>query len=418
VELARGLGVEGRGELAVAMLWPTVIGNIATLGLEESMTYHVARARDKAGALLGSSLVLCTIQSLIFTAATLAVIPLVLREHSSYVIASALIYSLYVPFNMYGVTLNGTLNGLHRYEWFNTVRLAVGVLVLTAQTVLLLTGAMQVEVLVVAFVSCYLATGVVAGWLVSRARPGRLRFDRATIREVFAYGARSHASSTSNFLNQRLDQLVISMILPAKQLGLYVIGVTFTSLVVFVGGSMAYATLPNVAGLAAVEERAVLARRLVSLTLLLSALVSIPIIVLAPLLIRGLFGAEFVPAVEITRILVLAVVVLSTNRALEAVLRAVGRPLDAGISELVALGTTIAGLAVLLPLLGIVGAAIASGLAYLTAGFWMVRRATRALEVRAGLLMTPDRAAIEALVARLRAFRDGRTRAPDRTGTP
>src|SRR5579859_396860 len=53
VELARGL--TGRGDVAAAMLWPTVIGGIGVLGLEESMTYHIASARDRrdVGRLLG-----------------------------------------------------------------------------------------------------------------------------------------------------------------------------------------------------------------------------------------------------------------------------------------------------------------------------------------------------------------------------
>ena len=51
IMLARALGVENRGEIAAAMLWPTVIAGIGTLGLTESLTFHVAassRARRRA----------------------------------------------------------------------------------------------------------------------------------------------------------------------------------------------------------------------------------------------------------------------------------------------------------------------------------------------------------------------------------
>jgi O-antigen/teichoic acid export membrane protein len=405
IELARGLGLTDRGELAAAMLWPSVVGAIATLGLEESVTYHVARARASVNRILGSALALWTVQSLAFTALTCAVIPIVLQKQGSYVIESALIYSLFVPLNMFGVTMLGVLNGLHRYERYNAVRLAIGLCVIGVQTALLALDVFSVRSIVIGLVFANLATEAIAWVLVRRSAVRPTRWERPMVKSLFAYGIRSHAGTTSNFLNQRLDQLVISAFLTASQLGLYVVGVTFTSLTALIGGSVAVATLPNVASMGEGEERVVLARRLISVTLVMSALVSLPILILAPQLIQLFFGSQFADAANITRVLSIAVVALSTNRAIEAVLRGVGRPLDAGISELVALGATVVGLAVLLPLLGLIGAAWASLLAYTTAGVWMLNRARKALDVSPFILLVPDRGAIDAIRSRLRSFR-------------
>lgn len=403
IELAHGLGLAGRGALAAAMIWPGVIGAIATLGLEESMTFHVARDPDGVGRFLGSALVLWVLQSFVFIGVSAALIPLALHSHGADVRQAAFIYVLYVPFNMLAVTLNGTLNGLHRYEWFNWVRLIVGVLVIVIQTVLLVTGLIGVRVLVIAFVSSYLATALVAAVLVRRAAHARLSWEGATMRAIFGYGIRSHASTTSAFLNGRLDQLVISAFLSTRQLALYVIGVTLTSVTIVVGSSVAYATLPNVASLGATSEQVRLARRLVSLTLLLSAMLALPVIVFAPQLIHLFFGSAFVPAQNIARVLAVAAVAMSVNRSLEAVLRGVGRPLDAGVSELVALGATVATLAGLLPALGLIGAAYASLIAYVVANAWMLRRVKRAVGIAAHDILRPDREAITLLSSRLRA---------------
>jgi Na+-driven multidrug efflux pump len=70
-------------------------------------------------------------------------------------------------------------------------------------------------------------------------------------------------------------------------------------------------------------------------------------------------------------VLFVAAVFLSLNRSLAAVLRADNRPGVVGIAELTALVMTLILLAVLTPLLGILGAALASLVAYGTATLFM-----------------------------------------------
>src|SRR5581483_9985659 len=270
------------------------------------------------------------------------------------------------------------------------------------QTVLLALGFFSVRVLVIAIISCYLACLLFGAWLTRRANPGRLHIESSTIRRIFSYGLRSNISTTSSFLNQRLDQLVISAFLSASQLGLYVVAITFTLFTPMVGMSIAVGALPNIASLKMASERDLLARRLVSLTFVSSVLVSVPIIVLAPLLIKLFFGSAFAAGANITRVTAVASVSFSTTRSLEAVLRGVGHPLAAGMAEVVALCATAASLAILLPLLGLIGAAWASLLAYTVSGAWMAWRIKVVTGVPPARLLTPDHAMLQLLYARAR----------------
>lgn len=402
VVLARGLGVENRGELAAAVLWPQVIGTISTLGLQESVTFHVARSPEQTGRVLGSGLVLWALQSIIFSAACAIAIPLVLTRHPTSTIVSAYIYLLYVPINAIGVIFTATLNGLERYRWFNVVRLAVGVLILVTQAILLATGTFGVRTMVVGYVICYVLSSALAGVLVHRARRGTLEYTREMMRSVFRYGLLSHASNTSSQVNQRLDVLLISIFLSSRQLGLYVVAVALTSLTLIVGGSIAYVALPSIARQEPGPERLLLARRLTSVTIALSTLIALPVLAFAPELISLFFGSGYRSAANVTRVLVIAGVGFSASRALEAVLRAINRPLDAGIAEFVALGVTCVTLGALLPTLGLLGAGLSSLLAYLVACGWMIQRVSRALGNRHRDLVLPDRALIATVVARLR----------------
>jgi O-antigen/teichoic acid export membrane protein len=93
----------------------------------------------------------------------------------------------------------------------------------------------------------------------------------------------------------------------------------------------------------------------------------------------------------VCRVLLVATVALSTGRAVGAVLKAINRPLDAGIAETLALLVTIAALAVLLPAMGIMGAGVASLLAYLASTVFAVHRAARALASSPLGLLLPTR---------------------------
>jgi O-antigen/teichoic acid export membrane protein len=366
------------------------------------MTYHVARARASAGRLLGSALVLCSMQALFFSALTLAVVPLALHRHDHETVVSGLIYSGYVGIAIFALALNGVLNGLHRYTAYNAARMSIAISLVAGQTVLLAIGHFSVQVIVTMMMGCYAACLLFDMWLVRRARPGRLHADRATARQIFAYGVRSSSSTAGSFLNQRLDQLVISIFLTEHQLGIYVVAITFTFFTPLIGGSIAVATLPNLARLEEPGERQLLARRLVSLTWIASAIVSIPIIALAPQLIELFFGSGFAVGGNITRVTAVASIAFATTRSLEAVLRGIGRPLAAGMAELAALSATVVGLATLVPTIGLIGAAWSSLLAYSVSAMWMARRIGKLIDLPVRKLLLPDRAGVAQAAARLR----------------
>jgi O-antigen/teichoic acid export membrane protein len=150
--------------------------------------------------------------------------------------------------------------------------------------------------------------------------------------------------------------------------------------------------LPAVARLAPGDERTAAARRFIAFTLLISAVLTIPFILFTGRLVTLFFGQSFNGATNVCRVLLVAAVVLSTTRAVAAILKAINRPLDAGIAETLALAVTVAALAALLPTMGIMGAGVASLLAYLVSFGFSIRQAARALGIGSHRLLLPMRA--------------------------
>jgi len=202
---------------------------------------------------------------------------------------------------------------------------------------------------------------------------------------------------------------VLAAFFSATSLGLYVVAVTTTAVTTMIGFSFALVALPLVARAGPIAEQRQIAHTVVGATLLAGTAITIPLLILEPWLIDLFFGEEFDGAVDVGRVLLIAAVFFGLNRVLEAVLQGVGRPLDSSIGEGIALLCTAVGLAVLLPLIGILGAGITSLLAYIAASAFLLRRASRALEVPARRLVIPERGAVREVVrfARERA-REGR----------
>jgi O-antigen/teichoic acid export membrane protein len=192
-------------------------------------------------------------------------------------------------------------------------------------------------------------------------------------------------------LNERADQLVISVFLSSTSLGLYVVAVTLTSLTTLIGFSFALVALPILARVASRSERLRTTRAIVTATIVCGVAVSIPILIAEPLIVEVLFGSGFEDSVGVGRVLLVAAMVFGLNRALESVLQAEGRPLDSSLGEAIGLAVTAGGLALLLPLMGIMGAGITSLLAYLASAVFLARRTSRAVDLPVAELLMPTR---------------------------
>jgi O-antigen/teichoic acid export membrane protein len=391
VLLARTLGPSGRGALAAVVLWPTMLWTVGNLGVVDAVTFLSARQSAPERSIVSTSLALAFVQSLILILIGLVLVPIALARQEPSVVRDCTIFLASIPTSLVTLYLASVLNGTHRFVAFNLVRVivfvgnAVGLVGLAIASELTVTSAM------IAYLGSQVVTVVTAAALVLPSTHGVARPQRELTREMLAYGWRSQLSSISNLLNERVDQLVISVVFAPASLGLYVVAWTMTSLSGLIGYSVALAALPAVAKGDTSADRRAKAHEYVFLTALSTTAVVIPLLVLTPEILRIVFGPAFAPATDVTRILLVASIALGTGRVLEAVLKGVNRPLDAGIAEGAGLAVTAVGLAVLLPILDLKGAAITSFFAYSVTGLVALRRTNRALDTKGIELLSPKR---------------------------
>lgn len=380
VLLARTLGPSGRGELTAVLLWPSLLAVLGGLGVSDALTFYAAR-RWNVDELVGGALVLAAAQSVVLFAIGLLIEPLVLHHyHHGAVVSATIMLAGYVPTSLLALNLFGIINGRQRLVSYQLLRGLVMLITAVGLTALAVAHALTVRNVVFCYVGANVTTMLAAAieiWRRDRARP---LISRVTTRALALFGVKSQTGNVSVALNAQLDQLLVSVFLSPQALGLYTIAATVAWVVSMIGYSVSIVALPVVAGdfddPMAQRERA---RSMLTLTVTISTLVAVPLIAFAPTFLDLVFGHAFHHAATAARILIASSIVFSVNRALEAVLRAAGRPLAAGVAEAMGLVVTAASLAVLIQFHGLPGIASASMLAALTSFAILLSRANDAL---------------------------------------
>lgn len=386
--VARLLGPTGRGEFAVAILWPTVIAALGTLGVREALTYERARAFYPPPVLVGTALVLAMVQSALLMGLGMTLIPWLTRAQSLGVTKAGLMFVLFIPTNLVAHYALGLLQGSLEITVFNALRLVVGVVYLGAVLVLWALGAVTVWNLTLGLLIANGCTALatLTAILVKCGVRWVLSFD--LLRRIFGYGLRNHVGSISSMLNQRVDQMLMAVLVTPEQLGWYVVAVSVSNLARLPSGAFATLAFPKVAAVESAEQR-----RLTGLYSRLNAMASLGLglvlVLLIPVLVPLVYGQAYAPSILPAEILVVATVFMAIGESWAGSLRGLGRPSEPARAEVISLVATVVGLALLLIPLGILGAALTSLIAYLIAATYMFVRLRQLLSVSLRDLLWP-----------------------------
>jgi O-antigen/teichoic acid export membrane protein len=386
--IARLLGPTGRGEFAVAILWPSVIAALGTLGVREALTYEQARAFYPAPVLVGTALVLATVQCVLLIGLAVLLIPWLTRAQSPDVTRASLMFVLFIPANLVTHYALGLLQGSLEIPVFNALRLVVSMVHLGAVLVLWALGLVTLwnVTLGLLIANGCAALATVTAILVKCGV--RWELDFGLLHRIFAYGLRNHVGSISSILNQRVDQMLMAILITPEQLGWYVVAVNVSSLARLPSGAFATLAFPRVAGGGSAEQR-----RLTELYSRLNATatlgVGLVLVLLIPVLVPLVYGQAYTSSVLPAEILAVATIFVAIGQAWAGSLRGLGRPSEPASAEVISLVATVVGLALLLIPLGILGAALTSLIAYLISTAYMFLRLRKLLSVSLRDLLWP-----------------------------
>lgn len=381
VLLARTLGPHGRGELAAIVLWTLLVGSAGSLGLPEALTYESASGREKARRAVGTAVGAWLVLSLALMATGAAVLTLTLGSYNAATRTAGYLSLAVIPFYLATNLCEAALQGSGEFGAFNVIRVLVPAVTAVCLLAIEIIQGLAVRTAVLSYVAAYLVAAAAGVALLRRTPAWSLIFDWDTLRRLLSYGLRSETTFLTSTLIAWLDLLLISLFLGATNLGLYTVATTLTSATAIAGATVALVAFPRLAALSSVSQQAASARRFLLIALATTVLVTIPILLVTPQLLDLFFGGAFRQIAGVCRVLLVAGVFLAFMSLLVALLRGLGRPLDAGAAGVVGLVVTVVLLAALLPTLGLMGAAIASLVAYAVTAWWLLRKLCSALSM-------------------------------------
>lgn len=183
--------------------------------------------------------------------------------------------------------------------------------------------------------------------------------------EMLSFSLKEHIGLVAQKLNLRLDIILIGIFLNAEMIGYYSIAVLFAESIWYLPDAIGVFLYPDIASKKDKVESIKKVARIhrVSFSLLIIIIALMFFFIEYPILL--LFGKDFLISVEIIKFLLIGVLSLSSAKILTKYFAGVGKPMINSISTTIGAVFNITGLYFLLPIYGVIGAAIATSISYM-----------------------------------------------------
>lgn len=354
---ARALDADGRGQFSLALLLANMIFMFTEFGLGSAGTRLMAAGRWPRPEILGSHAFAIAVRVLVAGLIGLAV---VLVAHDSIFPGMPIEYLLLGMLQLLPLTLTGSilplLLGLGLAKTYNRILVLSSLLALgfIATGWVIIGLNVRTALLLQLIASCI--TAAIIWRKTSQAVGGLARPNFRYLAEAYRFGMGMYASSVLSFANTRLIWLLINSFVGVAAVGLYTIAQTATERIYLVADALGSILFPRIAE-DPESNSARITPTVFRIVLIIGAVLAVGMALVADWLVRFLFTDAFAGSVPVLRLLLVAVVLSSGWRVLSQDLN--GRGYSQVTATVNGAATVLClGLAwLLLPQLGLAGAA-------------------------------------------------------------
>ncbi|KJE25623.1 membrane protein involved in the export of O-antigen and teichoic acid [Frankia torreyi] len=388
VLLARLLGPAGRGAYAVVTSYALAAAAVGECGLTAAICFFVARDPRRAPDVVRTGGALLLALGAVVGVSGFFAASLVLPHDHAAATAFRVVFAAQ-PIIFVSACWVFALQATRLAMW-NLTRAVQPLLHLAGIGVLAATVGLTLGATVACLLVSITVQAALAALLWRLDVPDRGRIRRREAHRLLRYGAGVFLSTLPYLLSTKLDILLLALLVEPAKVGYYAVAVSMSLVsqpICVAFGNVAMPRLARQGGAADADRTPTSSRRTAMIAVGASLACGIVVIgamsALAPLVVPLVLGARYAPSVHLLWLLAPGAALLGCNRVTDDVLRGLDRALTVARCEGVGSVLTVVGLAVLVPVLGIEGAAIASSVAY-TASFLLLFRAVlRAVDVSA-----------------------------------
>jgi O-antigen/teichoic acid export membrane protein len=330
--VARMLGPDGRGLMVMVVVVASLFSALGVGGLPAAASHAVGTAGGASRDVLRGLLPIWCLAMIVPAILAAGLTAVLVRNEDQWLLLAGLgMITCYLQCLNYLVW--AMLQGEGAIQRVNAQRLiGIGSYVAVIVVLFLFAPTEHAPIIVAAYAASLLG-GVALGWFMLKRPTGDTAL-RASRRDVHVFARQGWTSGLKPLDSLGLDQLLVGFVLGQAALGIYAVAISVTSLPIVALTGIALALLPRLASAPAARSIPMMRRWVLASAGIATAMILAIEVVLGPA-IRIFFGHEFVPAIGIGRLLVIAWGFLALRRVLTAAAQAQGKVAAASIAEAV-----------------------------------------------------------------------------------
>ncbi len=366
VIVARWLGPEGLGSLAVLNTTIVLALAIGSLGLTSANTYFIAKDRQTLGPVWANAIVFALMGGTIVAVAVVALAKVKPGLFGGVSAELILIAALSIPFQfLLSLGLN-VLLAMDRIRQLNFMDASAPALALFNAIVVLLILRSDLKTLVSFNTGATVVLSVGMFWAIARLMARQkertpFRPNAELFKGAIGYGLRFFIPLVAAILIFRLDLLIVNHFRGAAEAGVYAVASQVANLLTMLPGVIAMLLFPRVASFQDPRgEFAIQVTRHVSFVMLIMCLAGAAGAFLLPLI----YGARFADATIQLLILLPGVCLIGIESVLVQHFTGTGLPIAIPVFWLITLATNVGLNLAVVPVFGARGAAITSTISY------------------------------------------------------
>jgi O-antigen/teichoic acid export membrane protein len=370
--LARKLGVEGRGEYALALLIPGIFMIFVYLGIGEATASILGKEKFPKEKIVGNLnfyiLSVSILSFIIYNGFSSLILKLVknnlsieLYRMSFFILPVTLTWGGYasVLLGLSSVKIIGWGRVINNFLFlciFYVVAKFFKITSTIAVTIFLITSIIEIMFLI---------------YFVSKKVAIKISFDLEIIKEQIKFGIKFFLGGLFNQENRRLDSFLINFFVGTYGLGIYSVAVSLTEILLNVSNIFSRVIFSSSA-VSKNNENLPITTAAIRQNLFFMTVFAVILSFLLKPIILFLYSSKFIFSLQPALILLPGIVALGVSGVIGYSLTGYGKPEEVTKSAGIAFVFTLVLDLILIPKYGVNGAALASTIAYATSAFYLV----------------------------------------------
>ena len=363
IVIARTTGPQGKGIYSLVLLTAGLGAMLTGIGVGTSNACFAGRKPDKIKSLATNSILLTIISSIL-----LGTLFLILQGAQVFeppklkYIGIALVI---IPFILQFSLFNDILHGMNKIPEFNLVRVAAPFLQVVILCILL--KVLNLKLALIIWAISQIISTILAILIVFKNTGGLGPIDLSLFRKSLIFGVQVWIAQLVGMLNLRVDMYLVAYYLTPQDVGYYSIAVGLAEFLWFLPSSIAITLLPMFTHIDAKNAQNLACKGL-RLSLFSGALLLIILLSAGRFVVPALYGKAFIGAVLPLSILLPGVAFYGMAHITSAYFNGhIGKPIiNTGLAAISLIINIVLNI-ILIPKIGVNGAALSSTIAYILA---------------------------------------------------